>query len=155
MIRLSLSVVGGSEAVRRVRGFQDAVKSSLKTIAEEVRTAVIEGTPVGDYPPPKKPGSKVRTPGHLKAGWGSLEEHEGGYAFSNPVPYANILEEGLYPSIGDHLKTKRGTSAEGQPGIFSSQAVGGMIGKLISDDQKMDMLADDFIKLIESYLDKL
>ena len=140
MIKVTIEGLAG--ALKRLEAWPEAVEEALEKVANNVRERIIAATPVDS--------------GTLKAGWGEVQKagswgqtgkHESGRTFSNPVPYGEILEEGLYPQVG-----KKTVQTEG--GIFSKKAPGGIMGPLINDDNYTDYLVELFLKALEEVLEK-
>jgi len=95
--------------VARMLQLDTATREVLRSSTEKLKTMVQGDTPVGIGP----------TKGQLKSGWSGVTEGYGGFTFQNPVPYAAVLERGLYPGVGPRtVKTGKG--------IFSRQAPDGM-----------------------------
>jgi len=142
MIKVDVKIEGLKEALKKVGAWPDALEEALDKVANNVRERIIAATP--------------HDTGTLKAGWGEvyktrtwgqLDSHESGRTFSNPVPYGEILEEGLYPKVG-----RKTVQTEG--GIFSKKAPGGIMGPIINDDNYTDYLVSLFVQALEEVLEK-
>lgn len=68
-------------------------------------------------------------------------------SYFTDVPYAQDLEEGLYPMVGP--RTKRGDDGK----IYSSQAVGGILGPLEDDAGLLDEIMNTLIEQIVGNLE--
>lgn len=67
------------------------------------------------------------------------------YSFKTSVPYARILEEGLYPKEMVVTTRKDGTPGRlhfFQGGVYSKQAPGGIVGPILQDTTRRKQLAD-------------
>ena len=82
----------------------------------------------------------------LKQSW-QWEIGDDFISYYTDVDYADFLEEGKYPRVGP--RTKRGPDGK----IYSSQAVGGILGPLEADEdwtnQIMNSLIDDIVSNLE------
>lgn len=96
-----------------------------------VRGLVIERTPVGD---PKTDWHY----GQLKASWSTIQKTEGGFSFSTGIPYAVILEKGLYKNVGPR-------TVAAADGIFSSQAPGGIVTPIVTDPKLMAYIVNSIV----------
>lgn len=124
----------------------------MRDVTARMRELAIGGTPVGERP---KRSKADRNPPHMKQQWGEVTETDGGFAFSNPVPYGYVLEYGLYPNPGK--RTVAG-SYKGQTdnwnayGVFSKQAESGILGPLtvghIADDAATTIM-DEMLAMFE------
>ena len=135
------------KALKDLDAWPEAVEAGLEKVANEIRSRVIDATPVDSITPPG---------GTLKAGWGEREkvgnwgqtgQHEKSLASVNPVDYGSILEEGLYPKAGP-----RTVKTEG--GIYSRQAPGGIMGPIVGNENIIDFVLDLFVKAVEEVLAK-
>lgn len=90
-----------------------AVEASLEDVAKFVRSLAI--------------GRSPEASGAFGTSWGQIEEAEGGYSFTNPLPYAHVLEFGLYPGLGP--RTTPGPDA----GIYSRQAREGVVRPILEE----------------------
>ena len=133
MIKIEAKVEGAKEAQEKIEKVQDAIPKALFMIAEELRQRAIDLSPSDT--------------GHFKRSWGQIDQHEGGLTFENPVEYGSILEEGLYPGVG-----RRTVQAEG--GIFSRQAVGGILGPMTADDDVVGAIEEIFQSVLEAVIEK-
>jgi hypothetical protein len=95
-----------------------------------------------------------RTPyksGHLKGSWSNVEFLDGGLSYSGEfgtgVDYAEILEHGLYPRVGQRTIESGGR-------IYSRQAPGGMIEPILENpalvDAAIDLVLNQIIRGLES-----
>lgn len=110
----------------------EALEVGFRDVATFLRSAVLGRSPTGDT-------------GVFKASWGAIEEIDGGFSFTNPVPYAHVLEGGLYPGLGP-----RTTSAEG--GIYSRQAPGGVAEPIMESAEFIEKVAELIAQEIERRL---
>ena len=103
----------GIEMLKRIEGIKDRGPGSwFHTVAEKIRSAMIENTPYDS--------------GIAKTSWGQIEQHEGGLSFSNPQAYAVPLEFGSKPGERPWPGTGPKTVMHGGK-IYSSQAPGGIV----------------------------
>jgi len=120
-------VDGIDEAVRVLASVPKAVKAAIGDAATTLRNLALGRTPY--------------LTGHLKRGWGAVRPTEKGFSFSNPVEYATILEEGLYPSVGPRTISVAG-------GIYSRQAPGGMLTPLLENEEILNRVLDVVVRSI-------
>jgi hypothetical protein len=107
------------QVVAIVEKVKDDVFQVAYEVIQEIQTKVIGRTPIGD----------TRTDPHagqLITSWGHIQESDVSFSFSTDVPYAIILEKGLYTGVGPRTVPFEG-------GIFSSQAPGGMVTPIVTD----------------------
>lgn len=106
-----------------------AIPNGLDVVAEDVantlRNIVVGKTPVASSA--------------LKRSWSPVQRTTGGFSFSTDLPYAVVIEEGLYKSVGPR-------TVEYEGGVYSRQAPGGMIGPVIRDDGMIAAIADKVIR---------
>lgn len=118
----------------------------IRFVAEETIKSMrflIEGnTPLGD--PKTDPHS-----GQLKESWGQVENRGMSYSFTTRVPYASIVEEGLYPEEWIHPGGRLIKTSEG---VFSTQAKSGMLQPLIDDPALVDQVVDLVVKKVSDIL---
>lgn len=107
------------------------VEEGLKSISERIRNTIQGKSPVGIG----------ETSGNFKRAWSGLQKVSGGYAWSNPMSYGGTLEEGLYTGVG------RRTAIKGT-GIYSKQAIGGILQPLVDDDSFVN-------SIVQAIVDKL
>jgi len=101
----------------------DAVRVGLEDVAQTIWNRVRGGTPKGKTL-------------NLFHGWTAVEPlGTYGFTFSNPMPYAIRIEEGSYPGVGPR------TVAQDE-GIWSRQAVGGMLAPVLEDEQLLNEMAE-------------
>jgi hypothetical protein len=123
-----------------------ALRSGMFQAAQTMRHQAISRTPRYD--------DKLRTPAvrgrpHAVERWGQVQNHQGGFSFENPAFHTVILEEGAYPGVQDR-------SSKGQPnrtqhygdGIYSTQALGGILGPLLEDEQLLEQIAEEIQRQI-------
>lgn len=122
-----LRIDGIEEAVKVLAAVPKAVKAAIGDAATTMRNLALGRTP-------------YRT-GHLKRGWGAVRPTAKGFSFSNPVEYAGILEEGLYPSVGPRTIALAG-------GIYSRQAPGGMLTPLLENEEILNRVLDVIVRSI-------
>lgn len=128
--------------VQRVSQIEGIVRTVIKNVMQVIEYGVIERTPIGD----------PRTDWHygqLKASWTPVQETEGGFSFSTDIPYAYVLEKGRYKNLGPRTVT-HGVSEiyGGGSGIFSSQAPGGMIAPIVTNQVLMDTITKNVVTTI-------
>ncbi len=112
------------------------IEKGLQDISERVRNIIQGKSPVGIG----------ETSGNFKQAWSGLKKVSGGFAWSNPKSYGGLLEEGLYRSVGERTISTN-------VGIYSKQAVGGILQPLIDDNSFIEFIvgavADRMLKQLE------
>jgi hypothetical protein len=118
-----------------------------KALHDYVRTLYAKlksRTPKGEKKPRKrrrrKGQKKPYVPGTLWKSW----QYETGPAyiqFYTEVPYAHVLEYGKYKGVGPRTEA-------GEGGIYSKQAVGGMMRPLLDDAGMLDQILERIAKEI-------
>jgi len=132
MIGFTVKVERIQDIVKILEKYPDAVRLGLEDATVSLRNLVQGATPVGIGP----------TEGEMKGSWSTVTYEAGGFSFGSDKPYAEVLEEGLYPGVGPRtVKTGEG--------IFSRQAPGGMVAPLIEDDTVVDRLLELIVEQIE------
>jgi len=111
-----------------VAGIPAAAQSALQDVAETLRRLALGRTPYAT--------------GELYRSWSSVTREEGGFSFSTDVPYAEVLERGLYPGVGPR-------TVEVEGGIFSRQAPGGILTPIVEDDEVIRKVVDLIVEVIE------
>ena len=117
-----------------------AVRESEKFIKAEL----VSRTPVGIKSTP----SQGRGPGNLRVGWSDLKKVSGGFAFDNPVEYSEVVEGGGYVGLGPRTVEQGGQ-------IYSSQAPGGIVQPLITNEVFINQLSDRLAKSIDKHMKKV
>ncbi|MBI4962499.1 MAG: HK97 gp10 family phage protein [Desulfomonile tiedjei] len=84
--------------------------------------------------------------GALTRSW-KEETTEKGFTVGTDLPYAIVLEEGRYKGVGPR------TAASGG-GIYSRQAVGGIIAPLLRNDKLIDKCLDIVIEQIQKQIEQ-
>lgn len=107
------------EALAAVEG---AVEASLEDVAVFMRSLAIGASPEGDT-------------ARFGTSWGQIEQIEGGFSFTNPLPYAHVLEFGLYPGLGPR-------TTSGPDGIYSRQAPEGVVRPQVEDPSVAERVAE-------------
>jgi hypothetical protein len=126
-----------TELLQTLRAIPDAAKKVGHEIALILREKAIASTPVDT--------------GLLKGSWGPVTAgQEEGYAFQNTTPYAYVPELGLYKGIDTKRNPVR-TAYGPDGGIYSTQAIGGIVRPLI---EEMDG-TEEAINLLEQAIDRL
>ena len=121
-------------------GFRKIVSLAKAEIVQEA------GRLLYDYIAPATPvGEDPDHAGTLKGSWVGVTQVAGGASFGNVAPYANILEEGLYKGTGPRT-IKAGS------GVYSTQAIGGMIEPFVQSEDFLDQMAD---RIANKLLEKL
>ena len=105
------------------------IEIALKKVSTQIKDKLQAGTPVGIG----------KTSGNLKRGWSDIKKRKGGFSFQNKVAYAEFLELGLYTGTGP--RTSEGTR-KGEFGIFSRQALGGIMQPLVENKEFVDGIVD-------------
>lgn len=141
--------------------FPEIQASVLEDIANTVRTVIQGVSPIGlDYRPKQvsktgavKKGTggwfrrAARKEGTLKTSWSQVQEMGGGYGFYAGVPYARIVEFGLYPGLGPRTVT-------GPGGIYSSQAPQGMVAPLVTGGEVGGMTLKKIVAQVKARMIK-
>jgi len=108
------------------RRFGDGLNTGMRAFFDKVRDLVRDKTP---YRRDKKKGYG----GHIQESWVTDYDPSGmGAIIGTGSRYGPVLEEGLYLGLGP--RTEIGPDG----GIYSSQAVGGMIAPLLADPDGLD-----------------
>lgn len=126
MIRASMDTEEWTKVLSR---YPKALTAALEDLASTFKTLAEGRTP-------------VKT-GFLKRSWSGIDVTSTGFSFGTNVSYAEILEKGLYKSVG-----KRTVEFEG--GIYSRQAPGGILGPLLTDEAKLVSVLQLFLKKMEA-----
>jgi|ADurb_Leu_01_Slu_FD_contig_111_60659_length_1004_multi_2_in_0_out_0_3 hypothetical protein len=126
MTQLRLSVEGLDNLEGQVPDVQKIKAGVLKAV-EFLRSEAQSRTPVDT--------------GALKGSWSEVAMTEGGYSFSNPLPYAGIIETGGYAREGPKTVMSGGA-------IYSKQAVGGILGPMIENEIILQKVTDIITKAI-------
>lgn len=125
MIELQIKTDDLLPLARKLRKSPELLGDVAQDVAVTVRRLVQGRTPVKS--------------GTMKRSWSPVQAETSGFSFSSNVPYASVLEDGLYPSVGP-----RTVSYEG--GVYSKQAPGGMISPVINDDKVMQQVVNGVLK---------
>jgi hypothetical protein len=136
--------LSGTDWLERLTETLDGnVELALGEFVRTVHQLVVGRTPY-DFMTPE--GQRKHKP-HLTESWDIEIDKENlvGTVFTD-VPYAETLERGLYPGVGPRTK-----AAEG--GIFSRQAVGGIVQPLIDDRERIDKAMDAVLAMLEKAID--
>ncbi len=126
-----ISIENLAAVFERLADLPGAVEVGIRDVATTLRSLVLGRSPVDT--------------GVFKLSWGAVQEHEGGFSFTNPLPYAHVLEEGLYLGTGP-----RTTAQEGQ--VYSRQAPGGVAGPIVEDPETIELVARLIAQEIERRL---
>jgi len=119
--------------------YGDNIDLAFGTMVGLVHDVIIGRTPRDDVTPRGKAKSHEE---HIQASW-QIEMEKLGWKASvfTDSPYGDTLEEGKYRGVGPRTQAGNG-------GIFSRQAVGGIIAPLINDPKELDdafaMVVSDF-----------
>jgi hypothetical protein len=103
----------------------------------------------GEHPDPP--------PGTLQRSWTTpVRKSAGLFTFGSTTNYAGVLEKGLYPTtmvVALRKDKSPGRLTRSQDGVYSKQAVGGMVGPIFGDDAKIErilnLVADRLITEIQ------
>ena len=155
-------------------GLRDVLISAEEDFAKKA-TGLFQGwTPVGlRYIPlgTKKRGGKkkrgkrkqFKQSGELKRSWEWSRLGTEGVVIGTPTPYAYILEQGLYPGTTPEWLQRMSAPGKGGVygvrtireggGIWSSQAVGGIIGRFMESVQ-LERLIDYIVRRIGQALER-
>lgn len=120
MINADIQTEGVELVLKILRSIPGAIDSGMEMSADTLRKLAVGRTPFAT--------------GYLKRRWGRVERQRGGFSFTNPVYYAQILEEGLYKTVGPRTVAT-------PKGIFSRQAPSGILTPLVSDDTVLRKIA--------------
>lgn len=130
MISADIRVEGIREVMAILREMPEALDHGMEEAAKTMKGLAEGRTPVAS--------------GRAKRSWGQVQKHRGGYSFTNPVWYTEILEEGLYPAVGPRTVAHEG-------GIYSRQAPGGILGPLVENDEVLlrvaETIVDEIVRL--------
>ena len=135
------------------------VDIALKDVMTVIHRDILQYSPTGERDQTKhvKGGGEQKHPRFINQ-WSSNESVEGGYSFSNPSPYALVLEYGGYPGIGPRT-TAASYAGDGEPGIFSHQTVrgmtGGIIGLYLSEEDRIQAIVDQVARSIKEAVERL
>lgn len=111
-------IVDVFEALAEIPG---ALEATLEDLAIFMRSLAI--------------GASPEDKGTFGTSWGQVEEIEGGFSFTNPLPYAHVLEFGLYPGLGPR------TVPGPEGGIYSGQAPEGVVRPKVEDPETLQRVA--------------
>jgi len=133
-IQLTLDKEDIEEFKYWVTEFPELINVYAKEVAKKLREFAVLRSPVDK--------------GTLQTSWSEVYKDVGGsYSFYAGVPYAYVLELGLYPGVGP--KT---VAQEGQ--IYSTQAVGGILAPMIAEDVEGEYTLEVALSEIEPFLDQ-
>jgi len=132
MIERQVQIDGVQQALEVFQRLPDAVLVATRMVTERMKLLTEGATPVG-------PPSSLHS-GTLKHSWGRIESVSGGFSFTNPQLYAGILEEGLYPRVGRGPEPRTAPGIR-RPGIFSRQAIDGIVWPILEDAASLSGLA--------------
>lgn len=129
---------GWEEVLRIIDRMPVIARLALRDAAVTLRGQVAGTTPVDT--------------GMLQLGWSQVQYTMSAmsFSFNNAVPYAHILEEGLYPNA---VPGPRTTGVAGA--MFSRQAPSGMLAPWIDDQAKVAQLVDWVISALDTYVGEL
>ncbi len=89
-------------------------------------------------------GASPYLTGALKRSWSPLQRNEGGLSFHTDLPYAIVLEQGLYRGVGPRTVMM-------SSGIFSRQAPEGILEPLLKDEN-IKRITDAVVKHFEKVI---
>lgn len=135
MITLRGNLAGASSVVAALRAYPRILDAALDDVIKTLRNLARGGTPVGV-------GS---TSGATKRSWGPIEHEDGGLSFSLDVPWAEVLERGLYPGVGPR-------TVQTSEGIFSRQAPEGILSPMVEDEEVQRKIAGMVVSELERRL---
>lgn len=130
---IELHETAALRGVQEVRAILARIPAALDAAAEDtaktMRKLAKGRTPVGDPLTDKHSGQAER-------GWSDVQMQgsSGSFAFSNPIGYTTILEEGGYTAVGPRTVEEGGR-------IYSKQAPGGVLAPLVNDPDVLDNIA--------------
>lgn len=152
MIPFTVQVTFSPEIMANLRAMtsrmEDAHKVMLdvvETVTRDMKQTAYINSPVDDTPQ----ADNIQ----MKAMWSDVYQVNGGFAFGNSAPYAYVLEYGLYPGIGKRTVAGHYAGKDtgwNSYGVFSSQAVGGMLG-ILETQGVVDGAANSIINEMLNY----
>jgi len=158
--------ITGLDGLRRyIDRHPQVINSALEQVLRTLHVRIQRDTPVGIKRKGKPKGAKrvkgvsqVRyvASGAMKKSWQS-EKGDGYVSVWTDTPYAGVLEEGKFRGVG---KPRYGLGSGGamqisprtvaaQGGIYSSRAVGGIIGPLLTDQELVGKFTSQVIREIQ------
>ena len=156
MLSLDLRVENLDALMKLESALPEIVDQALQEVIAIARQDVIEEySPVGER---KQTQTKRGKLPRFKESWSAIEPVDGGYSFSNPVPYALVLEYGRYPGVGPKTVAARHATT-GEAGIFSAQTVrggkGGIVGRYLEEGDRSQWIADEVAKRVREKIEDL
>lgn len=133
MIDLNINAQDFEEFAKHIVDIVGGIEAVNEDVAKTIRSLVMGRTPVDT--------------GDLKRSWSQLQKNDGGFSFSNEMPYANILEEGW-----ENRKVGPRTVRQGNR-IYSRQAPGGMAGPVMDDESLISRIAEKVIQELAKGID--
>jgi len=130
-----MTVSDEDQLERALQVLPEALQEATRQIAIQART-IAEGN------------SPYRT-GHFKGSWSEVMPVSGGmsYSFENPVGYGEMLEYGLYPSLGPRTAVFKGRIYSRQA-IHADLGVAGVLTPTLEDVTLPDRIAATLIEEI-------
>jgi len=122
--------------------YEDGLQFGIEEFTRAMHHAVVDHTPV-DYVTDQ--GKEKTFDDHIINQWGIEFEPLQGTVW-NPSEYGHVLEGGLYPGTGPR-------TAAGPGGIYSRQAVGGMVQPILDDPDLINQMFDAVITGLDGKLD--
>ena len=129
MLDMTINLSEFEDIRRAFNSVPDAVEEGIKEATALLRKLAEGNTPFDT--------------GRLKGSWSSVQQDIGtlSYSFSTDVPYATVLEEGLYEFVGPRTVL---TSY----GIFSRQAPSGILWPLIEEEDSLQLIIQTVVHAI-------
>lgn len=136
-LELNINVEGIDPIIRLLGDVPQVFDIAVNDVATTLRNLVIGRTPIGVKP----------HGGTLKKSWSNVSRTSTGFTFGTGLDYAQILEEGLYPSAGPR-------TIEVEGGVYSRQAEGGIIGPLLRDETLLNRIATSVVETVQRELNR-
>ena len=126
--------------------YPQATQEFVRGLAHELRIRAIEKTPIGEK---WVKGSGWQMSGRMKSSWSEIQDVGSALAFYCGVPYASVIEFGRYPGI-DHSRSPIRTAYGPDGGIYSTQAIGGVIRPIFAEKGELEgLIKKGFVRLEE------
>ena len=148
MKMLMRTIYKDENLILRHKIFKRSAELLTPPFAEIIKQDIVDLSPTGE----EEHGLR------FKQQWSVVQKEQMGYSFSNPAPYAHRIEYGTWPGTGP--RTAEATHAlTGEAGIFSTQTIrggaAGVVGLYLSDENRIQWIADEITKRVREELGKL
>lgn len=125
-IQVNVSEKELSRLFDNMKSIDEVLVGVVQELATKIREFAVQRTPIGEN---WVRGVGWKRSGRMKNSWSPVFKTGSSWSFTNSVPYANVVEEGLYPGIGTRRQPPRTVASGGR--IYSSQAIGGIVKPII------------------------